>query len=87
MSEEMNEFYKKPLDLMKATNIEPGLYYSILVEGDWYRIQCLDYDPKTDEATVFFIDYGDKKTYDAKLIHFLDKKFCKLPSQVFNNNF
>ena len=82
MTESMRDYYNKNFQSTKAKVIEEEGYYVVYIDDSWHRVKCVDYDPDTQEATVFFIDHGDDETFPAGKLHYLDKQFCFLPAQV-----
>ncbi|XP_015587926.1 tudor domain-containing protein 7 [Cephus cinctus] len=80
MASEMEQHYAhmKP----NQSHIEVDNYYAIFEDESWHRVQCLEYDDQTGEATVLFIDLGDEDTFHYTKLFPLDKRFCTLPAQA-----
>lgn len=89
MRKEMTNHYDKKKSVsIPSVECIVGDFYAVLEDNYWHRVQCIDFDFETGLATVFFIDEGYDEQYKPDALHFLDKKFCKLPAQViFQSNF
>lgn len=76
----MKHFY----DINSAipTSIVPDQYYAVLDSQNWHRVRCIEVDPDSKKATVFFIDRGDEDKFDLSELHDLSVKFCTLPAQA-----
>lgn len=66
-----------------AKEILAGGFYAFYEGGFWHRVKCEVFDEKTNNASIFFIDHGDRDTVDAQLLCNLVDDFMSLPAQVF----
>ncbi|CAL4125512.1 unnamed protein product [Meganyctiphanes norvegica] len=76
---DMELYYMEEKNLSPVTTPTFGAVYAASHDESWYRVQLLGLDG--DEASVMFIDHGDREVISVKNLHHLKNQFGKLPAQ------